>query len=158
MQGLREQVDARAGLVPWDAVEWTLRLALAGVLLYASADKIIHPREFAVIVKAYHVLPEALVNLTALWLPWFELTLGVCLITGFWRDGALALSTGLLTVFWLTLIINYFRGIDVSCGCFSSTPEENAPMLWFIGRDALLLALALSAVEARKRAGEAGQG
>ena len=158
MPRLREQVD----IVPWDGVEWTLRLLLAGVLLYASADKIIHPQDFASIVKGYHVLPEYLVHPVALWLPWFELTLGACLFTGFLRDGALALATGLLAVFWITLIVNYFRGIDVACGCFSSAAdagsEQAAPMLWYMGRDALLLALALFAVEARRRAGEAAQG
>ncbi|MDR3639734.1 MAG: MauE/DoxX family redox-associated membrane protein [Humidesulfovibrio sp.] len=153
MQGLREQV----GLVPWDGVEWMLRLVLAGIFLYASADKIIHPHDFAVIVKAYHLLPEPLANLTALWLPWLELTIGVCLFTGFLCDGALALATGLLAVFWIALFIDYFRGIDVACGCFSSSPEETAPMLWYIGRDALLLGLALFTVEARRRAGNALQ-
>jgi uncharacterized membrane protein YphA (DoxX/SURF4 family) len=148
MQRLREQI----GLVPWDAVEWTLRLFLAGIFLYASADKIIHPHDFAVIVKGYHVLPEPLANLTALWLPWLELTLGVCLFTGFLRDGALALALSLLAVFWIVLIIDSFRGINVACGCFSSSPEETAPMLWYIGRDALLLGLALFTVEARRRA------
>lgn len=150
MQGLRKQVAA----APWDAVEWTLRLGLACVLLYASADKIIHPQDFASIVKDYRILPEMLINPTAIWLPWFELTLGVCLFTGFWRDGALALGTGLLCVFFVTLLVNYFRGINVGCGCFTSTPGEAAPMLWYLARDAFILALAFSAVEARRRAGE----
>lgn len=169
MQGLREQVgQAGAGQaspnqpgwdwVPWDAVDFLLRLFLAGVLLYASADKIIHPQDFASVVKDYRILPESLWNVTAIWLPWFELVLGVCLFTGLWCEGALALTTGLLSLFWLVLIVNYFRGINVGCGCFSSTPDEAAPMLWYIGRDALLLALAFASVEARRRALAKAQG
>jgi len=122
------------------------------MLIYASADKILHPQDFAAIVKGYRLLPDGLVNLTAIWLPWFELVLGVCLYTGFWRQGALFLATSLLAAFWLALIINYFRGINVGCGCFTSTPEEAAPMLWYIGRDALLLTLPLAAWEAGRRA------
>jgi len=137
-------------------VEWTLRLGLACVLLYASADKILHPQDFASVVKNYRILPDVLINATAIWLPWFELTLGVCLYTGVWKDGALTLATGLLLTFFVVLIVNYFRGIDVGCGCFSSSPTpepgEAAPMLWYLGRDALILALAFSAVEARRRA------
>lgn len=151
MPGLREQV----GWLPWDGVEWTLRMILAGIFLYACADKIMHPHDFAVIVKAYHVLPDPMANLAALWLPWLELVLGVCLFTGLWRDGALTLATALLAVFWITLVVNYFRGINVACGCFSSSSEEQAPMLWYIGRDALLLGFALLTVEARRRAGRA---
>jgi len=154
MQGLR-QVDA----VPWEALAWLLRMVVGCVLIYASADKILHPQDFAAIVKNYRLLPEVLVNLTAIWLPWFELVLGVCLYTGFWRQGALLLATSLLAAFWLALIINYFRGIDVDCGCFSSASSDslNAPsMLWYVGRDALLLALPLAAWEAQRRA-EAAQ-
>lgn len=151
MQGLRQ-----VGAVPWEALAWLLRMAVACVLIYASADKILHPQDFAAIVKGYRLLPEVLVNLTAIWLPWFELVLGVCLYTGFGREGALLLATSLLAAFWLALIVNYFRGIDVGCGCFTSSPVEGggeaAPMLWYIGRDALLLTLPLAAWEAQRRA------
>lgn len=151
MQGLRQ-----VGAIPWEALAWLLRMVVACVLLYASADKILHPQDFAAIVKGYRLLPDGLVNLTAIWLPWFELVLGLCLYAGFWRQGALFLATSLLAAFWLAIIINYFRGIDVNCGCFSSAssdPAEAAPMLWYIGRDALLLALPLAAWEAQRRAG-----
>jgi len=139
----------RPKVIPAPAADFVLRLVLACILLYASADKIIHPQDFANIVKDYRILPESLINLTALWLPWFELTLGVCLYAGVWAEGALALTTGLFAAFWVALIVNYFRGINVGCGCFTSTPGEAAPMLWYIGRDALLLALALAACEMR---------
>lgn len=146
MPGLRQ-------LVPWDALAWALRMAVGCVLLYASADKILHPQDFAAIVKDYRLLPEALVNLTAIWLPWFELVLGACLFAGWWRQGALFLATALLSAFLLALVVNYFRGINVGCGCFTSSPgEEAAPMLWYIGRDSLLLSLPLFAWEAQRRA------
>jgi uncharacterized membrane protein YphA (DoxX/SURF4 family) len=133
-------------LVPLGAADVILRFLLAGVLLYASADKLLHPQDFAAIVKGYHILPELLVNPVAVWLPWLELLLGLCLFTGFWSEGAAVLTAGLLGVFWLVLIANYFRGIDVDCGCFSTRPAlagaEPMPMLWYIGRDAVLLGLA----------------
>ncbi len=145
------------------AADLVLRLVLAGVLLYASADKLLHPQAFAGIVKGYHVLPELLVNAVAVWLPWLELALGLCLVTGLWCEGAAVLSAGLIGTFWILLIVSYFRGIDVDCGCFSSTPAAPgptetgpAPMLWFIGRDAVLLGLAL--VAARVRLGLAKEG
>jgi len=129
-----------------------LRLVLGGLMLYASWDKLLHPKDFAALVKGYHLLPDLLVNPAAVWLPWLELTLGVCLWTGYFCEGALGLSAGLLTVFWLALGVDFLRGIDVNCGCFSSAPDEPAaPMLYYLGRDALLLALALAACEARRR-------
>ncbi len=141
MHRLRQLIRSRLG-----AADFVLRFVLAGVLLYASADKIMHPQDFALMVKGYRILPDSLVNVTAIWLPWLELALGLCLISGKWCEGAVALSAGLLGVFWLALIVNYFRGINVDCGCFSTTPAAGAeptPMLWYIGRDAVLLGLAL---------------
>ena len=141
------------------AADLALRLVLAAVLFYASADKLLHPKDFAAAVKAYHILPDVLVTVTAVWLPWLELALGLSLVSGVWSEGAAVLTTGLFAAFWLALIVNYFRGIDVDCGCFSSAPASNtaeaAPMLWYIGRDAVLLGLALLTTWVRLRvAGE----
>jgi len=144
---LRQLIPSRLA-----AAELVLRLLVGALMLYASWDKLLHPRDFAALVKGYHLLPDMLVNPVAVWLPWLELTLGVCLWTGVFAEGGLALSAGLLAVFWLALGVDYLRGIDVSCGCFSTSPDEPAaPMLFYLGRDALLLALALGACEARRR-------
>ncbi|MBA4358657.1 MAG: hypothetical protein C0405_13130 [Desulfovibrio sp.] len=140
---------------PPRAADVVLRLLLAGVLLFASADKILHPQDFALLVKGYHILPDALINPVAIWLPWLELGLGLCLVSGFWCEGAAVLTAGLFGVFWLLLIVSYFRGIDVNCGCFSSRPDpagtEPTPMLFYIGRDAVLLGLALMTAWVRLR-------
>ena len=133
--------------VPLCAADFVLRFALALVLLYASADKLLHPQDFAGLVAGYHALPELLVNPGAVWLPWLELLLGLCLISGFWCEGATVLTAGLFAVFWVLLIVSAARGIDVACGCFSTRPAdpgaEPTPMLFSIGRDAALLGLAI---------------
>lgn len=139
--------------VPLRAADFVLRFALGLVLFYASADKLLHPQDFAALVAGYHVLPAALVNPVAVWLPWLELLLGLCLVSGQWCEGAAALTAGLFAAFWLLLIVSYFRGIDVVCGCFSTTPAapgaEPTPMLFYIGRDAVLLGFALLTAWAR---------
>lgn len=133
--------------VPARAADIVLRFALALVLFYASADKLLHPQDFAAIVTGYHVLPEALVNPVAIWLPWLELLLGLSLVSGYWSEGAVTLTAGLFAVFWVLMIVSAARGIDVNCGCFSTKPAdpsaEPTPMLFYIGRDAMLLGLAL---------------
>jgi len=48
------------------------RLVMAGIFLYASIDKIAHPAAFAKDIYNYQILPDALINLTALLLPWLE--------------------------------------------------------------------------------------
>lgn len=133
--------------VPLGSADFVLRFALALVLFFASADKLLHPQDFAAIVKGYHVLPDLLVNPVAIWLPWLELLLGLCLVAGHWAEGAVALTAGMFAVFWVLMIVSAARGIDVNCGCFSTRAVDPAveptPMLFYIGRDAVLLGLAL---------------
>lgn len=148
--------------VPARAADFALRFALALVLFYASADKLLHPQDFAAIVKGYHVLPDALINPVAIWLPWLELALGLSLVSGFWSEGAATLTAGLFGAFWLLMIVSWARGIDVGCGCFSTKPAdpgaEPVSMLYYIGRDAVLFGLALFTAWVRLKAvGEGGE-
>ncbi|MGE4421983.1 MAG: MauE/DoxX family redox-associated membrane protein [Pseudodesulfovibrio sp.] len=114
---------------------FVLRFLLAAIFIYASIDKILHPADFAAIVKDYKVLPDSLINLTAIILPWLELVLGVLLVLGRWQEGTLLLVNLLLVVFWATLVFNYFRGVDVGCGCFSTQTTESSNMVWYMVRD-----------------------
>ncbi len=115
------------------------RLALGGIFIYSSLDKIAHPDEFARIIANYAILPDRLVTLPALVLPWLELFTGLLLVAGIWARSAAALLSLLLLAFILALGVNALRGIDVSCGCFSTSAEikENAWAL--ILRDLLIL-------------------
>ena len=122
-----------------------LRLFLGLVFVYASFDKILRPSDFAEIIYNYQVLPEVLINLTSVILPWLELLLGLLLIFGVWLPGAVLLCNSLFLVFFATLIFNSARGLDVDCGCFSvsSATSSGGHMLWYLLRDSLFLVLGL---------------
>ncbi|MFO7913953.1 MAG: MauE/DoxX family redox-associated membrane protein [Desulfotignum sp.] len=120
-----------------------IRLVMAGVFIYASIDKIIHPDLFAEAVYNYQVLPGYLVNLTALVLPWLELILGFCLLINRWMAGSSALATGLMTLFVGLTLFNLARGLDISCGCFSAAPDENPITVLTLVRDISFLILSL---------------
>jgi uncharacterized membrane protein YphA (DoxX/SURF4 family) len=115
------------------------RLVLGGIFIYASLDKIAHPQEFARIIANYGILPAALVNLPALVLPWLELLAGLCLVAGVWRRSAALWLSLLLLVFIAGLGVNAVRGIDVSCGCFSTSAADTENAWVLIVRDLLLL-------------------
>jgi uncharacterized membrane protein YphA (DoxX/SURF4 family) len=132
------------------ALHIVLGLALGGVFIYASHDKILQPVEFAKIVYHYQVIGPSqtlrpwVPNLFAVTLPWIELLLGACLILGLWRREAAALSAALLLAFVLAVSSALFRGIDIqNCGCFSVTAEGRSAGLKLILGDLALLAGAL---------------
>lgn len=110
-------------------VQLACRLIIGGIFIYASADKIINPRSFAQAVANYKILPGPLINSVALFLPWFELICGTCLVLGFFKRTVSILLTGLLALFISALIFNLARGLDINCGCFGSTESTLAEAL-----------------------------
>lgn len=120
-----------------------LRLAVGALFVAASVDKALHPAAFARIVASYQILPDALVNLAAVALPWIELAVGACLLAGRLVPGAALLAALLMSAFWTSLVFNWARGLDIDCGCFSTAGGEGGPMAWYVLRDGFFLALAL---------------
>ncbi len=120
----------------WIAARW----AMAGIFIYASIDKIAQPAAFARDVYNYQILPDAMVNLTALVLPWLELFLGLCLLAGIWLPGAVLAVNGLLLLFLAALLFNMARGLDVNCGCFSTGADAAAmSTAYYLIRDVVFL-------------------
>ncbi len=115
------------------------RLILGVVFIYASIDKITHPQAFAQAVFNYQILPDFLVNPTALVLPWLELVLGCCILFNKWMAGAILIANILLVVFMSAIFYNLARGLDISCGCFSTAPSEDTINSLTIARDLFLL-------------------
>jgi uncharacterized membrane protein YphA (DoxX/SURF4 family) len=118
------------------------RVVLGCTFIVASLDKIIHPELFARTVYNYQLLPEAAVNVVALWIPWLELVGGVLLLLGFWIPGSVLLLTSLLVVFLGALGFNLARGLDVACGCFSTSSKDPVTAFTLL-RDSLFLLVAL---------------
>jgi uncharacterized membrane protein YphA (DoxX/SURF4 family) len=131
--------DSRVTKVVYHA----LRLLLGTVFLYASYDKILNPDAFAEAVYNYQILPDRLVNLAALVLPWLELFLGLFLIAGIWLPGATITSTLLLALFISALIFNQIRGLDVHCGCFSTDTSEGPADALTVMRDLFFWAVSI---------------
>jgi len=96
-----------------------LRLLIGFLFLQASFDKILAPAKFAQVIYNYHVLPVELVNLCAIFMPWFEAFIGIALIFGIWVE-TVSLLMSLLTAGFTVLIISAIvRGLNIECGCFS---------------------------------------
>jgi uncharacterized membrane protein YphA (DoxX/SURF4 family) len=108
------------------------RLVLGITFIYASLDKIAHPDQFARIVYNYKILPDFLINIFAVTLPWVEFLAGLFLILGICTESASLLACFLFIIFIIATSVNLFRGVDLNCGCFSTDPagkKEGATLL-----------------------------
>jgi len=114
------------------------RLAVGGVFIWASLDKLAHPAEFAKAIHHYRLVPYALLHPLALLLPAVEMVAGLALVAGWRRRGAALLCLGMLAVFMIAIGAALARGLDISCGCFNTDGGHGVglDLLW---RDLLLL-------------------
>ena len=133
------------------------RLVLGAVFVYASWDKIQHPTAFAKQVYNYQMLPVMPSNLFAITLPWIELFAGVALIIGVLKSESSLLLSVLLVVFIGAISVNLYRGVDLDCGCFSTSEGGRSIGLQMVAQDAGLLAAGLVVLRAarleRRRSG-----
>ena len=144
-------MNAQVGFGDRSRKEWkktagvtlVIRVILGAVFIVASVDKIRHPGAFAEVIYNYQILPDPLINISAIVLPWLELFLGGCLLFGVWLAGAVVLTNMLLFAFFAALLFNIARGLDINCGCFSTSSEHvgGATMLWYVVRDSFFLFL-----------------
>jgi uncharacterized membrane protein YphA (DoxX/SURF4 family) len=127
-----------------------LRVALGFVFVYAAYVKLFQFTDgrlhllpwqlFAMAIDSYQLLPQTAVEILARTLPWFELALGLLLIAGRWLRLASAATSLLLAVFLSLMVRAYFKGQEISCGCFG--PGEIISWKTLL-RDGSLLAASL---------------
>jgi len=123
----------------WQILYLLVRTGLGAVFLWASWDKILHPDKFATVIANYDILPTAAINLAALGLPWIELVCGLLLLVGRMVPGATFIINTLLVIFILATSFNLYRGLDVTCGCFSVAPDAEGITRFNLVRNGFLL-------------------
>lgn len=119
------------------------RMAVGLIFIYASASKLAEPSLFAEAIANYRLLPPQLINITAIWLPWLELGIGLGLVFGKFVRGSAALASLLMAIFTVAVSVSYARGLDISCGCFTTSPDAVSDLGTVIIRDSALLLLCL---------------
>lgn len=125
-------------------IELVARWILGITFIYASYHKIISPGDFAKIIYGYGLLPDVLINLIAIILPFVELFSGLALILGIYPVSAVLIVNGMLLTFIIALSINFVRGHEFDCGCFSfGKTGYSSSVLQLLVRDIMYFFLGL---------------
>jgi uncharacterized membrane protein YphA (DoxX/SURF4 family) len=109
-----------------DALGTLARLGLAAVWLISGALKVSDPGQTYIAVKAYDVLPSALVGPVATALPLLELVLGVFLLVGLGTRLVAAVAGLLLMALIAAIAQSWARGLSIDCGCFGGGGQVSA--------------------------------
>jgi putative oxidoreductase len=126
-----------------NAVMLCLRVALAGLFLYAGAVKAGASQEFAIALMPFTFVPPDWTMPLALTLAWLEIIAAIFLLLPRVFPLGAALVGSLCVLFIGVLSWALSNGIIVNCSCFGSDDSPSAwKMLLAIGRDILLLGAA----------------
>lgn len=117
------------------------RIALAAIFLVAAYGKLkpqfaepwspgsvrVSLSMFAMQVDSYQMLPLWAVNTVAHFLPFFELFLGLWILSGIALRYSSLLSTLALCGFMAAIASAYHRGLQINCGCGIGPAEQVGP-------------------------------
>ena len=123
-----------------------LARAVVGVVwVVAGWLKLPDPTENVRAVRAYRLLPEAVVPTIGHLLPMIEIAVGACLLLGLLTRLMAVFSTVLLVAFIVGISWAWAHGLEIECGCFggggpAAGASDKYP--WEIARDTGLLLLA----------------
>lgn len=130
-------------MTPLVILIWAARVLLAAIFLTAGLIKAGASEGFAITIAAFSILPPTSVTILANLLPWVEILTAIfLLIPRTARIGA-ALASLILVVFIGALTWALSQGLIVDCGCFGESPPSLTKMLVTLGRNVVLLAIAL---------------
>ena len=101
---------------PW--LSLLVRLGMAGILIAAAVPKMADLDQSVRAVRAYRLVPEVLVPLVGVGLPFFELVLALVLLVG--------VFTRWSSIVWLLMMAGFVfgvawawgKGYSIDCGCF----------------------------------------
>ena len=120
-----------------------LRFILGLIFIWAGWGKVLDPRGFVQIIENYKLLPPFLIDPFALILPWVEILSGIALVSGHLIKGSAMIINILMLVFIFAIGISMFRGLDIHCGCFSTSGEAAGKLYRYLIRDGLLLTIGI---------------
>jgi uncharacterized membrane protein YphA (DoxX/SURF4 family) len=130
---------------PWPGL--VARLIVGGVWIVAGWLKLPDPAGSVRAVRAYQLLPEAVVPTVGYALPVVEIAVGVLLVVGLGTRVAAAVSAVMQVAFIIGISAAWARGIQIECGCFggggATATDATAKYPWDIARD---VALALTSM------------
>lgn len=145
-------VAARPASALSSAALLLVRLAVAAAFGFSAWQKlqpgvppVTGPQTFALSVKSYQILPEALVSPAAFTIAWIEAICAILILTGLWtRAAAMTLALAVIA-FTLGVVSVILRGIDITCGCFGKFKFIcSGPVSWCkVGENSIFLAALL---------------
>ena len=106
--------------------DWVARLIVGGVFIWSGSAHLANPYYFLSTVYQYELTSATVGALIGSYMPFLELGLAMCLLSGTCVRAAWTVTSVLLLCFVVVQGSALARGLVISCGCFG--PEINRPI------------------------------
>ncbi len=117
-----DTVEARTAPSRWDTLQpWLsllVRVSMAVILVAAAIPKMADIPQSIRAVRAYRLLPEALVPLVGTTLPFVELLLALFLFAGLFTRLSAIVWLAMMAAFMTGVVWAWAKGYSIDCGCF----------------------------------------
>ena len=118
---------------------------LIGLVFAAAAlGKLGDLDSFAKQIHNFRLVPVAIENLVAIFLPWVELLAALALILGVRARAGALLTAAMMAVFTVAVSQAVLRGLDFECGCFGTADGSRIGVLK-LAENLVMLAVAVIA-------------
>jgi uncharacterized membrane protein YphA (DoxX/SURF4 family) len=121
-----------------------LRIAVGAVFAFSGLTKVTDVDETIRSVRAYRLLPEAIVPAVGAGLPVLELALAGLLLIGLLIRPAAAITIGVCTAFLIGVASAWARGLSIHCGCFGNGGASANPVPGYVRELVLNAAMILA--------------
>ena len=109
------------------------------MFIFYGISKIADPTQFANEIGNYGMMPEFIVQLMAIIIPWLELLVGVLLLFGMYQNENGIIATILLVLFTIAVAYAFASGLDISCGCSGSDGGQKVGWLKILQNIGLII-------------------
>ena len=124
-----------------DSVIALIRIAIGALFIFASVEKVADPTAFAVAINGYTIVSSGPALIIATVLPWMELLCGLGMFFGVFVRGSALLALCMLNLFTVAVIAALWRGLDISCGCYTQDPTAGRIGWWKLGENLVLIGM-----------------
>ena len=100
------------------------RIIVGTIFLIAAISKITDPAGFAKEISNYQILPDFIINLLALILPWVEFFTSILIILGIRLISSSIILITLIIIFNIAILIAMAKGLNINCGCHTKVMAE----------------------------------
>jgi len=109
-----------------------LRFALGGFFLWSGVVKLGDLTSFVDTVGNYQIVDRPWDAIFGYFVPWFEIVVGLAIMSGVGLKGGLLCLMGMLLGFSVAIAWVWSEGLNINCGCYGTSDEPtNYPLHLF---------------------------